>query len=499
VEPAAWTRFWSHLIKASGWPGDLEFSSAESEAVDQWLDLLSAFDSLGLTGCRFNAPEALSHLHSVALESNPPKGDLSTPIHVLEPEQAMPLRFDGAWLVGASELKWPPAFFAPAYLPAALLRGQCVPAATPQGRRERARLLSNYIETCAPSVIASFSAGDAPGTRLSALFQPLQEADRERLHLWKGQILLGQLKSQQLEQVEDTYGPKLTPGTVVSGGARLLKSQSDCPFQAFARWRLRAEPLEDGEFSYDARQRGLFLHQALDVVWAELRDSEKLRSLTSPELETIVSRAVTKALSSDSSETDFRAQLRGAEQNRLVPLILEWLELEKRRPGSFKIREAETTREFTLPRFSLRLRADRIDELDGGGLVIIDYKSGEKKRADLDSARPREPQLLAYAAMLASEAAPESRVEGLYFATLRRDACAAEGYGRSRYFNEAGEAADWDLRLKEWQTTIRGLAEEFENGRAHRATSSKPCDFCEMKSICRIEETRREADLEDFE
>lgn len=492
AEPAVWARFWRQFLTTAGWPGEIKLSPQESEAVQQWLDLLSTFDSLGFCGVRFSASDARSQLHSLVSDSAPQKIDLSLPIHVLDPAAAVPLQFDGAWLVGASELEWPPALSVPSFVPLALLRASQVPLSTPAGRREHARSLSNYIEACAGVVVASYTVGDPPGAKLSGLFRAHQQIDRAGLHLWEGKVLLSQIGGEPLETIDDSNGPALRDGAIVVGGASILKSQSACPFQAFVKWRLRGETLEDGEFSYDFRQRGQFLHAALNAVWREIETSERLRSLGPKELEDIASRAATKALSADRAETDFRVQLRGAEHYRLVSLILEWLEVEKRRSSPFKVLETETPRDFTLSRLLLHLRADRVDELETGGLVIIDYKSGKKKRTDLDTERPIEPQLLAYAAMLESQNDANQRVAGLYFATVRRDNCGAEGYGREPHFGQKGDAGIWGVRVREWRNTIETLASEFENGVAVRATNSKPCAYCEVKPICRIQETARE-------
>jgi probable DNA repair protein len=496
AEPAAWTRFWRQLLKAVHWPGE-SLTDAEAEAVEQWLNLLSGFDSLGLTGCRFTAAEALDELHSLVSQSTLPAGNLSAPIHVLDPVDAMPLRFDGVWLTGASELEWPPAVNLPAFLPLSLLRNLGVATASPQGRRARARELSRYIQSAASSVVASYSATEAASAKLSAHFCFAREVCRADLHLWEDDVLLDQVKQENLEEIEDTNAPPLPDGITISGGSHVLKSQSACPFQAFARWRLHAESVEEGEFSYDFRQRGQFLHAALNEIWKELRDSTTLRSLDETRLRDVVCRGVKQALSIDRVSSDFRVQLRDSEQQRLVELILEWLELEKRRPGNFRVNEAEKNRDFTLSRLTLHVRADRIDELDNGGLVVIDYKSGKIKREDLDDDRPREPQLLAYATMLASQADKENCVEGVYFASLHRDSCRAEGYGRVPHFPGGTGSENWNSLLDRWQTTIRKLVHEFENGHASRAMSSEPCQYCGVKPLCRIEETRRGRDTED--
>ena len=488
AEPAEWSRLWRELLKAAGWPGETPLSPSETEAIEEWRDLLSSFESLGFTGTRFSSAQALARLRALEASDGPSGGDLLSPIQVLSAHDAVGLTFDHAWVTGASELEWPPPSFAPAYIPLDLLRSEGVPIATAAGRRAEASRLTRYVQSSAASVIASYSSSDATGAKLSALFQNVEEVTPDRLFLWNGKTVLGQLQSQRLEEIEDTDGPPLQPGTIVSGGTSLLKSQSACPFQAFARWRLNADSLEEGAFSYDARQRGEFLHQALAAVWREIKTSQRLRASGPSEIQALVSTAVERALSFDRAETGFRAQLRNAEKQRLVSLIVNWLDLEKQRPGDFEIHDLEAASDFQLSRLLLHLRADRIDRLDNGGLVVIDYKSGKVNRDNLDSDRPREPQLLVYAAMLAMLG---GQVEGLYFASLRREAQQAAGYGRKQYLNERTKAGNWTAQLSDWRTTIQGLAEAFENGQAARTPLANACDYCEIKPVCRIEEDRR--------
>jgi RecB family exonuclease len=181
-------------------------------------------------------------------------------------------------------------------------------------------------------------------------------------------------------------------------------------------------------------------------------------------------------------------QLRKAETRRLIAVILAWLEREKQRTGSFEPLELESQADFQLSKLALRVRADRIDQLPGGGLVVIDYKSGKADRSNLDGNRPKEPQLLVYAALLGS------KIEGVYFASLRRGECGASGYGSKAHFGDSKETVgrSWSEQLRIWSLIVTKLAQEFETGRAPVDPLPGACDFCGIKPICRIEESRRE-------
>jgi ATP-dependent helicase/nuclease subunit B len=489
AEAADWGRVWRRLLGAAGWPGSVPLSALEKEAVRQWQQVLSSFDQLGLTASAFSLQEALAHLRSLASADGPASGDMHSPVQILEPQDAASLQFDYAWLVGASELEWPPLAFAPAFIPFSLQRSENLGTATASGRREAARYLSENVRRSAKNVVVSFSSSDASDAKCSPFFSGARYLTREELHVWQGRTVLEQLERAETEVVDDTQGPALPAGVATPGGTHLLKSQSACPFQAFARWRLNAEGLEEGVFSFDARDRGDFLHRALANVWRVIETSARLRGMPAAEIESIVSDAVTQSLSSDPVDTTFRVQLRQAESDRLIAIILEWLNRESARPGEFRPRDIEENFAFTLSGLPLRVRADRIDELPDGRLVVIDYKSARVDQRHLDTGRPREPQLLVYAAMLGEA------VDGLYFASVRRDEGGASGYGRIAHFGDKKEVGRlaWEKQLREWAATVTRLAEAFESGRAPVSPSKGACQYCKVKPICRIEENRSDA------
>ncbi len=76
----------------------------------------------------------------------------------------------------------------------------------------------------------------------------------------------------------------------------------------------------------------------------------------------------------------------------------------------------------------LRLRLDRIDRLDNGHFLLIDYKSGEQTRPKLEGERPLEPQLLVYAAAVQEE------VDGIFFGQLKPRELKAVGFSRDETF-----------------------------------------------------------------
>jgi ATP-dependent helicase/nuclease subunit B len=167
-------------------------------------------------------------------------------------------------------------------------------------------------------------------------------------------------------------------------------------------------------------------------------------------------------------------------------VIEAWLEIERKRKVPFSVRKMEENATFQLSQLPIRIRADRVDELEGGRVVIIDYKSGLPKQSQLDGERPDEPQMLVYAAAFGSA------VDGIYFAQLKSRDEKAVGYGCRPHFDIKHEVkTPWRDQLGHWSSVVLQLAQEFESGAAEVNPREKACQYCSIKPVCRIEEVRR--------
>ena len=95
------------------------------------------------------------------------------------------------------------------------------------------------------------------------------------------------------------------------------------------------------------------------------------------------------------------AALADNERVRLRTLIAALLrqELIRAESAEFTVAQLEDSQERELAGFPLRMRMDRLDRLDDGRVIILDYKSGAAQTFRPLDERPRQPQLLAYAVL----------------------------------------------------------------------------------------------------
>jgi RecB family exonuclease len=179
------------------------------------------------------------------------------------------------------------------------------------------------------------------------------------------------------------------------------------------------------------------------------------------------------------------------ERRRLEELLLEWLTLERER-APFEVVAIETARRLEVGGVQLELRLDRIDRLEDGGELLLDYKTGSAPVSRWFDSRPDEPQLPLYT--LTAGAAPA----GLAFARVARGECGFSGLaardgigpGIEPFAPARGRAQDWAGQLEAWRQTLSALGEQFRAGVVTVDPKRYPitCDSCSLRTLCRVEE-----------
>ena len=188
-----------------------------------------------------------------------------------------------------------------------------------------------------------------------------------------------------------------------------------------------------------------------------------------------------------------RAYLK-AEEERTINLVMDWLEMESKRQP-FQVAEVEKKDIIVVGDLTLKVRADRIDDVAGGKL-LIDYKTGEVSTTSWDGPRPEQPQLPLYAAFGHAE-----NLVGAVFAQLRRPTLAFKG----RIDDPGKNLSDkldtrkslrtepfTDDLVEEWRTTLLDLSASFVSGEAqvNPHVYPKSCQYCPLSGVCRVTELR---------
>lgn len=481
AEFARWSRFMRDLLNAMGWPGEANLSPTEQEAAEECNNALSSLAALGLVSGRVAYDDAQSHLRRLLARPGVERGDCFSPVQILDTREAQALRFDQALVTGLSDETWPPALDLSPLIPLTLQREYDVPGSSADTARSERERLTEALFCAAPNVLATYSG------RLSPAAEKWVRRMEEDGPLWNGKTARQSFAPASLEEVEDILAPPFTAIEPDRGGASLIKAQSLCPFRAFAEFRLHARAPEDACFGFDARERGGFVHKALQLVWNRLGDYETLRSTAHEQLGGIVRDGVMEAVR-EQHTSPLRQLTTRTERERLEELILTWLEIERARKQAFTVENIEQERVYEVPGLRLRLRIDRMDRLANGKVLLIDYKSGRQTRNKLNCPRPPEPQLLLYAAAAGHD------VDGVFFGELMPREPRAVGVSRERYFpgQSTTIVKDWTRFLDEAQAEMQRLADEFVQGYAAVDPLPGACEYCQIKPVCRVQDSGEE-------
>jgi ATP-dependent helicase/DNAse subunit B len=192
------------------------------------------------------------------------------------------------------------------------------------------------------------------------------------------------------------------------------------------------------------------------------------------------------------------------EEQRLTKLVTEWLEYEATRVA-FEVAETEVKRTVHIAGLTLDLRLDRIDRLNDGSLLVIDYKSGNVSPAAWELPRPDDVQLPLYAGFALKE---DEELGGLVFAKMRAGDQGFAGQvfdpAATLFTNLRGTSSLAKNKLElenllDWRECIERLARDFLSGKAEvdPRESPKTCERCGLQTLCRIQEQQAEPDYED--
>ena len=455
-----WADILDKTVKKLGWPGLRQPTSIQYQQIQQWDKLLAKLAELDNLGIEVGRSKALYFLNKLASEQlfHPQTGD--APLQVLGLLEGAGLVFDKLWVTGMHSSNLPTSGSIDPVLSANFQRQHQMPFSVPEKELTIAKsLLSSFKENTEQLFLSyPLSDGKTP-LEPSALIKDIEPQDLTELvsQIEPAHWLQQSNQSILLEEPGYAFNPALEP---IRGGSSLLKNQSTCPFNAFARHRLWALDFNEPSIGLEAMDRGSIVHEILYRLWDNWKTSSVLMALSDEQLavqteDTVQTVLLEKAKTHSWLQGENYLAL---EQQRMSKMILQWLEIEKQRP-SFEVigTEQKITMDFGDLKISLIL--DRLDKVQGQS-VVIDYKTGNVSNTAWYGQRPTDPQLPLY--VLASEPKPE----GCFFANLKGTKFKFLGLSKDPIISGLKPADNWQLQIDEWQTAVDNLAQEFLAGKA---------------------------------
>jgi ATP-dependent helicase/nuclease subunit B len=490
ASPRQWSERFRDALVALGWPGIRVLNSDAEQTRARFTELLDDFGQLAAAVPSISRQDAIAWLRELASRTSfrPASGD---PLVTVSPMLTDPIvRYDGIWVAGLHADAWPQPVQPDPFLPLVAQIGAGVPAASAVARAEEARLLLNAWQASTDELILSAPArSDDVELSLSPMLKPFLDTSVEDAE--PSEWLALQLHREgQTHAYEDAVGIPWDPARPLPLGTRSIDLQNRCPFRAYAELRLGGDDLAIPEPGVPADVRGMLLHAALEVLWRTLGNSRALLDTSPERLTALIADSVEQAAHiAFGGAHERRTPAQSRELARTARLIRALCDVEKQR-AHFTVKATELDQTVRLGAAQLRLRIDRVDQLEAGGLAILDYKSGKRVPGGWDRDRPTHPQLLAYLAAIGEDARAVATVN-VTATEVRFDGVAASAglLPKVRAVSAPGADGDtdaWTLRRREWLACVEKLATDFLGGRAVVDPMPNACDFCPVIGVCRI-------------
>jgi len=479
-----WAPAWITALELGPWALRHRWSSVEYQAAERFRELmgqLATADSFFGTHSRRSAQSILRRAaHDTAFQVQTGVPPIWVSGQLIDPW----LNYDGLWVSGCNDQRWPPQVMPIPLIPVRLQRDFGVIAAAPESQLRFALELQNRWAARAGQCVFSFAdPGDGRSAAASPLLPDTAEAPTPALPRPHWRALLR--ARPHLERLTDELAPPFGIGERTRGVAT-LRAQSRCAFRGFAETRLRCERLERPVPGFNDRERGELMHHALEHIWSVLRDSRTLLSL-SPDAQTrLLDAGVGRALAKVCRVRDPGPRWRQRERERMASVLRKWLDIERQRQP-FEVEQLEHGTQLARHAgLEFAVRIDRVDRLADGARVLIDYKTGNAT-PDWRGERPDNPQLPIYALLRpqALAAVAYGRVnagECSFIAETERPAIFKPSGRQSPLEGMPTLAALIDV----WSLRIENLAADFAAGRAAVAPSVRACKTCRLHGLCRV-------------
>lgn len=508
--PSAWALVLDKALVHADWPGRRSLSSVEYQATKSFAKVTSALAGLDDLLGKIDAKQAISQLIKLCqAQIFQPESKEIPPLQIMGMMEAAAAPLDAMWVMGMNDHVWPPIARPNALISASLQRTAETPNASSEVQVAFAKAIHARLIKSARSVI--FSSATQEGDRQLRASPLMQD-----IPLVASEVMLANTLAEQLvdrvpaavvdkpwQWLDDHQAPAVEDGGHVSGGTGLLKAQAICPAWAFYQYRLYAKALKTPVDGLDAMDRGNLVHQVLEAFWED-RDSAYLHTLSETEMQAVLEQAADEVLVLFNQEHDeaFSEVFIQLEKERLVKLVTAWLnDVEKAREMGFAVQAVERKQTIPIDSLSITLTVDRVDQLEDGRLVVLDYKTGGmidfKNWANANIA---EPQLPIYAAFLMGDA----EVAAVCFAKVLLEKAGYAGIAankgvlqgatsleesRGRKIFAEADFPDWSSVIAHWRNSITATAQAIKVGDAAvKFENEKQLAYCEVLPLLRLAE-----------
>jgi probable DNA repair protein len=451
--PSKWALLIDEILKELNWPGEESLNSVEFQLLNRWKELLNDLARLEPVAPAMTLSEVLARVQSMASETVFQPESEGSVVQVLGSLEAAGMQFDRLWISGLSAANWPPQGRPSPLVSRSIQREYGMPDATPDDTLQFARRVLQRLRASAAASVCSYPLADGDAEQSeSGLLADVATIDATPPNDpgWHARLLVSKTAC---KPVRSDPVPVVTESESVWGGAATIQRQFEEPLSAFVFGRLGIRPIPAIYNGLAASLRGNLIHSALQNLYSEFPSRTDIDSWNEVESGRRVTAAVDKAFWRHKLHADsVLQQLFELEQQRVAGLLHAVISLDRGRE-EFVVVNTEGVLDTAISGVQIGLRVDRIDRLDDGSVVILDYKTGTPKQFLDGDGEPKDMQLIVYAC------AVRDPVAGLGLVNIDSRSVGISGAGPALSAHEA-----WDEALANWKRMVEAAAADLQQG-----------------------------------
>ena len=515
-----WAKLFLEWLGAFGWPGDTTLNSADYQTVEAFKRELSNLTSLDLiysqSKPQVTTANAISLLNGRLRDQPFEPEATSASIEVLGILECSEIEFDYIWFGNLNDKNWPPPIQRNPFIPTALqLKVGYYKSDLSLNSRHAHYRQNQLINHCGEIVFSRAQIEDDVEQQASPLINflidPSTRLQPTTYQLTPGLSEYFLAQKPDIEHFDDYMGLPLANSSV-RGGTFVIEDQSACPFRSYAIHRLNAREIEFRQPGLNPMDRGSLIHRILEQIWAQLRTSSELLSTdhqSQQSIDKLISQSIHNSSKKFYHQSGCESGFFQAQSQWLKNLIKEWLEVERGRKQPFSIKSLEQPYTLKLGNLTLTFQIDRLDKLEDGSVVLIDYKTGKAPSiSSWTGERPQQPQLPLYA-LAEMQSDNTTNISAMGYAQIRFGESGLFGMTVDQVFHKEDysghklsyldksriddELKSWPALLSYWSSTFEQLANEFSEGVATvNPRDNQVCSNCNLFGLCRLSEIEQQ-------
>lgn len=494
---SSWARYFENIFVIWDWPGERALNSIEHQAVNRLYKFLDEFCQLDTVFGSVTYSDALDKFQKFASNIAFQPENQGAPIQILGILEASGLLFDELWIMNLHHENWPPKAEPNPFLPLSLQKQAFMPHASPLREYEFSKKITDKLLSSATQIICSYPLLHEnnpvyPSELINHL--PMVECDVMQSLL---EVNTLKKKSNNVINIEYLNDFQSIPIPLnadnpesVKGGSQIFEYQSQCPFKAFAKFRLKANNSEPQTLGISPKIRGIIIHECLQKFWERIKSQENLIAL-SDNLPAFLENIISEVIMAQKRKVSYTEVLWQLERARVKRMLLEAMVIEKTRP-SFQVSVVESFHTIQIGELHINIRIDRIDALENEQYLLIDYKTSNMNIKNIAELPLRSPQLPLY--LMSKHAFVPNGVAWFVVGKEQNGMLGLSAHSLEiegvMPVSQLNSTITWDEQLQAWHSELHRLSQNYVGGYLvlKPIDGSQTCRLCDLSSFCRIQD-----------